>query len=91
MTFTIAQVPYLNTGIPGFLTPDGVQIHVTKPHQAYVDSANKNVPGTEFEGQPIEETLKKAIGPIFNNVAQHYNHSSFGPASPPIRSPFSAP
>jgi Fe-Mn family superoxide dismutase len=77
MAFSIAAVPYLSTGIPGFLTPHAVQIHVTKHHQAYVDFANKNVPGTAFEGQPIEEILKSATGPLFNNVAQHYNHSFF--------------
>jgi Fe-Mn family superoxide dismutase len=77
MAFSIAPVPYLSTGIPGFLTAHAVQIHVTKHHQAYVDFANKNVPGSEFAGQSIEDILKRATGPIFNNVAQHYNHSFF--------------
>jgi Fe-Mn family superoxide dismutase len=35
------------------------------------------VPGTEFEGKPIEEIIQKASGPLFNNVAQHYNHAFF--------------
>jgi Fe-Mn family superoxide dismutase len=77
MAFSIAPVPYLSTGIPGFLTAYAVQIHVTKHHQAYVDFANKNVPESEFAGQPIEAILQRATGPLFNNVAQHYNHSFF--------------
>jgi Fe-Mn family superoxide dismutase len=77
MAFKIAEVPFLSSGLPGFLTPHAVQIHVTKHHQAYVDFANKNVPGTEFEGKDIETILKTATGPLFNNVAQHYNHSFF--------------
>jgi Fe-Mn family superoxide dismutase len=77
MAFSIAPIPYLSTGIPGFLTAHAVQIHVTKHHQAYVDFANKNVPESGFAGQSIEDILKQATGPIFNNVAQHYNHSFF--------------
>ena len=70
-------VPYLESGLPGFLTPHAVQIHVTKHHQAYIDGGNKLVSGTEFEGKSIEEIIKKSTGPLFNNVAQHYNHSFF--------------
>jgi Fe-Mn family superoxide dismutase len=77
MSFKITEVLFLSSGIAGFLTPHAVQIHVTKHHQAYVDFANKNVPGTEFEGKDIETILKTATGPIFNNVAQHYNHNFF--------------
>jgi Fe-Mn family superoxide dismutase len=89
MAFSIAPVPYLSTGIPGFLTAHAVQIHLTKHHQAYVDFANKNVPGSPFAGQPIEEILKNATGPLFNNVAQHYNHSFFwqGLSADPVAIP----
>jgi Fe-Mn family superoxide dismutase len=77
MTLSIAPVPYLSTGIPGFLAAHAAQVHVTKHHQAYVDFANKNVAGSPFAGQAIEEILKNATRPIFNNVAQHHNHSFF--------------
>jgi Fe-Mn family superoxide dismutase len=75
--FSIPAVQFLHTGIPGFLSPHAVKIHVTKHHQSYVDWANKNVPGSEFAGKPIEEILHSATGAMFNNVAQHYNHSFF--------------
>ena len=75
--YSIEKVPYLESGLPGFLTAHAVQIHVQKHHQGYVDTANKIVPASEFNGKPIEEILQNATGPIFNNVAQHYNHSFF--------------
>lgn len=75
--FKIDTVPFLESGLPGFLTPHAVQIHVTKHHQGYVDTANKIVPSSEFNGKSIEEILKHASGAIFNNVAQHYNHTFF--------------
>jgi Fe-Mn family superoxide dismutase len=90
MAFKIAEVPFLSSGLPGFLTPHAVQIHVTKHHQAYVDFANKNVPGTEFEGKDIETILKTATGPLFNNVAQHYNHSFFWDCHTAAKSPVPA-
>ena len=55
--YSIEKVPYLETGLPGFLTAHAVQIHVQKHHQAYVDTANKLVPASEFKGNSIEEIL----------------------------------
>jgi Fe-Mn family superoxide dismutase len=75
--FTIDPPLFQKTGIPGFLSPRATQIHITKHHQAYVDFANKNVPGSEFSGMPLEEIIQKSTGAIFNNVSQHYNHSFF--------------
>lgn len=75
--FSIKQAPYFSTGIPGFLSVHQLEIHVGKHHQAYVDFCNKNIPGSQFDGKSIEEIIKKATGPAFNNIAQHYNHSFF--------------
>lgn len=73
----LPSVSFLQLGIPGLLTPRAVAIHVTKHHQAYVDTANKLISGTQYERKSIEDIIKQSEGPIFNNVAQHYNHSFF--------------
>ena len=75
--FKLEAVPYLSTGLPGFLTAHAVEIHVTKHHQAYVDTANKLIVGSGLEGKTMEEIIQQASGPLFNNVAQHYNHQFF--------------
>nr|AAC47735.1 superoxide dismutase 2 [Tritrichomonas foetus] len=75
--FSIEPVSFLESGLPNFLTPHAVQIHVTKHHQGYVDMANKIVPESEFKGKSVEEIIQNASGPVFNNVAQHFNHSFF--------------
>ncbi|EAY04946.1 iron superoxide dismutase, putative [Trichomonas vaginalis G3] len=75
--FTMEHPSYLKTGLPGFLTQHAVEIHVTKHHQAYIDTANKLIVGSGLEGKSIEEVIQKAQGPLFNNVAQHFNHSFF--------------
>ena len=75
--FKLEAVPYLSSGLPGFLTQHAVEIHVTKHHQAYIDTANKLIVGSGLEGKSIEEIIQQASGPLFNNVAQHYNHQFF--------------
>jgi Fe-Mn family superoxide dismutase len=77
MGFVVEAIPYQMTGIPGVFSAKQLAIHVTKHHQAYVDFLNKNVPGGEFAGKQLEEILKKASGPLFNNAAQHFNHAFF--------------
>ena len=75
--FTMDEVPFLKTGLPGFLTQHAVEIHVTKHHQAYITTANDLIKKSELNGKSIEEIIQKATGPLFNNVAQHYNHQFF--------------
>lgn len=75
--FHIDPVPYLTSGLPGFLSAKLLNVHVNKHHQAYVDTANKLVPASEFFNSTIEEIIQKSTGTIFNNVGQHYNHNFF--------------
>lgn len=71
------SIPFLSTGLPGFLTKHALEVHVFKHHQAYIDNANKLLQGTDLEGKPIKEIIEKSSGAVFNNVAQHYNHCFF--------------
>jgi Fe-Mn family superoxide dismutase len=75
--FQIGVIPFLLTGIPGFLSPHAVQVHVNKHHQAYVDFVNKALPQTDFVDATIERIIWESSGPLFNNAAQHYNHAFF--------------
>ncbi|MDF1550094.1 MAG: superoxide dismutase, partial [Bacteroidales bacterium] len=57
------------------------EYHHGKHHAAYVNNLNKLIEGTDFQGLNLEDTVKKAftdknIG-VFNNAAQHFNHSFF--------------
>ena len=43
-------------------------------------AANNLAKGTEWENKPLEEIVKGTFGKnqaLFNNAAQHYNHSHF--------------
>jgi len=53
--------------------------HYGKHHQAYVNNLNKAVEGTDNEGKSLEDIIAAAEinSGLFNNAAQHWNHSFF--------------
>src|SRR5262249_42792083 len=54
-----------------------LEFHHGKHHQTYVTKLNELIKGTEFEDAPLEAIVRKATGAVFNNGAQHWNHSFF--------------
>jgi Fe-Mn family superoxide dismutase len=77
MAFTLPELPYSPDALMPHMSPETLSFHHGKHHKAYVDNLNKLVPGTEFEGKSLEDIMKKATGPIFNNAAQVWNHTFF--------------
>jgi Fe-Mn family superoxide dismutase len=81
MTFKLPPLPYAYDALGPFMSAKTLEFHHDKHHQAYVDMANKLVPGTKYEGKSIEEICKEAYAdknqPIINNVGQHFNHIHF--------------
>jgi Fe-Mn family superoxide dismutase len=64
------------------MSAEQLRLHYGRHHRAYVDKLNKLVVGTMFEGMPLDEIIRKTADDssqqaIFNNAAQHYNHSFF--------------
>ena len=77
MTFEKQPLPYAKGALAPYISEETMSYHYDKHHQAYVDNLNKLIVGTEFEGLSLEEIVKKSSGAIFNNAAQHWNHSFF--------------
>ncbi|OHS94823.1 superoxide dismutase 1 [Tritrichomonas foetus] len=75
--FVIPFIPYLVTGIKGFLTRHQLEVHVLKHHQAYVNYLNTHVPGTIYSNMSLEEIVEFSDGTMFNNAGQHFNHNFF--------------
>ena len=61
MTFSLPPLPYAYDALGPFMSAETLQYHHDKHHQAYVDMANKLVPGTKYEGKTIEEICKEAL------------------------------
>jgi Fe-Mn family superoxide dismutase len=80
MSFVLDPLPYAYDALAPYMSAETLEFHHDKHHAAYVTNANNLIKGTEWEGKPIEEVIKGAYGknaPVFNNVAQIYNHAEF--------------
>lgn len=77
MTFELPALPYAMDALAPHISKETLEYHYGKHHRAYVTNLNNLVPGTEFEKLSLEEMMKKAKGPIFNNAAQIWNHTFY--------------
>lgn len=77
MAFELPKLPYEMDALAPHISKETLEFHWGKHHRAYVDNLNKLVPGTEFEKLSLEDVIKKASGPIFNNAAQVWNHTFY--------------
>lgn len=81
MAFELPELPYGKNEFGAFISAEGFDYHHGKHHAAYVNNLNKAITGNAFETMSLEEVIKKsnkeANLPVFNNAAQHWNHSFF--------------
>ena len=93
--FILIQLPYASDALEPAISAQTLSFHHGKHLQAYVDNLNKLLPGSEFEGLPLEDIVRKApTGPVFNNAGQILNHemyfTQFRPAGEAVQAPTGA-
>lgn len=96
MPFTLPPLPYAADALAPFLSRESLDLHHGKHHQAYVTKLNELLQGTPLARLSLEELLKATFElppheTIFNNAAQHWNHSFFWNSMNPSGSSFPAP
>lgn len=78
---TLPKLPFDKNALAPFITTEGFDYHYGKHHQAYVNNLNALIKGTAWEEQSLIEIIKKSYEQreiaIYNNAAQHFNHSFF--------------
>lgn len=83
MTFELPPLPYAPTALEPHMTAKQFEFHHGKHHQAYVTKLNELVAAdATLQGKSLEELIKLSAGNadkavLFNNAAQHWNHSFF--------------
>lgn len=77
MEHKLPDLPYPKEALEPHISAETLDYHYGKHHQAYVTKLNELIKGTKFEKMSLEEIIKSADGPIFNNAAQHWNHTFF--------------
>jgi Fe-Mn family superoxide dismutase len=78
MAFELPKLPYEMNALAPHISAETLEFHHGKHHATYVTNLNNLVKGTKFENSSLEEIVKGAgPGGLFNNAAQHFNHSFY--------------
>lgn len=81
MAFTLPELPYAKDALSPYISAEGFDYHHGKHHATYVNKLNELVQGTDLENKSLEEIIlladQEKKTPLFNNSAQHWNHSFF--------------
>lgn len=77
MEHVLPPLPFNVDSLSPVISPETIEFHYGKHHAAYVANLNKLIIGTEFETMRLEDIIKKALGGIFNNAAQIWNHTFY--------------
>lgn len=80
MAFELPELPYDYEALAPYMSRETLEYHHDKHHQAYVTNGNKLLQDSGLEGKSLEELVKASFGKnqgLFNNAAQHYNHTHF--------------
>ncbi len=75
--FQLPELPFANDALAPAMSAETIEYHWGKHHRSYVANLNNLVKGTEWEGKSLEEIIRGSSGGLFNNAAQHFNHSFF--------------
>ena len=82
MAFTLPPLPFAYDALAPHMSKETLEYHHDKHHKTYVETANKLIAGPGLESKSLEEVIIAAhrdekLKKLFNNAAQHWNHSQF--------------
>jgi superoxide dismutase, Fe-Mn family len=77
MAIELPPLPFARDALEPHISAETMDYHYGKHHQGYADQLNKQILGTEFEAMALEDIVRSASGPMFNNAAQVWNHSFY--------------
>ena len=62
MAFELPPLPYAKDALSPVISPETIDYHYGKHHQAYVNNLNNLVPNTRYEQMTLEEIVKASQG-----------------------------
>jgi Fe-Mn family superoxide dismutase len=79
--FELPALAFSTDALAPIITAEGFAYHYEKHHQTYVNNLNNLVKNSDYENLSLTgviiESFKRNDNTVFNNAAQHYNHSFF--------------
>ena len=74
MKFTKPELPYAADALAPVISAETIGFHYGKHEQAYIDTLNSLIEGTEYQDMTLEEIILKSEGKLFNQASQAWNH-----------------
>ncbi len=71
------DLPYAYDALQPQISEETLRYHHDKHYVGYVNKLNELIVDTSYAGQPLEDIVVSADGPIFNNAAQAWNHEFY--------------
>lgn len=88
--FELPELPYGESELEPFMSRETLREHHGKHHRKYVDTLNELVAGSPLATETLETIIRHTAGSadaeerkMFNNAAQHWNHSFFWQSTGP--------
>jgi len=80
--FQLPALPWDQAALEPVTSARTIGLHYGKHHKTYVDKLNELVAGTKYADLSLEQVVQQSANDaeakkIFNNAAQHWNHSFF--------------
>ena len=73
----LMTLPYAPEALEPVISRETIAFHHGKHLAGYVNNLNALLPGTEWEGLPLEEIVKQANGGVLKNAGQILNHNLY--------------
>ena len=77
MAIELPPLPWAENALVPHISPETIQYHYGKHHNAYVTNLNKLIEGKPEANKSLEEIVKSSDGGVFNNAAQVWNHTFY--------------
>jgi Fe-Mn family superoxide dismutase len=82
MAFALPPLPFAYDALAPHMSKETLEYHHDKHHKTYVETANELIEGTGLENKSLEDVViassrEPKLKKLFNNAAQHWNHSRF--------------
>jgi len=77
MAFTLPPLPYASDALAPHISGETLELHHGKHHDTYVTKLNELTGGEQNDSELESVILGAEPGPLFNNAAQHWNHSFY--------------
>jgi Fe-Mn family superoxide dismutase len=82
LAFHLIDLPYSQGALAPHMSAETIEFHYGKHHAGYVSKLNDVIKDTAFADLSLEDIIKKAagddaLGGLFNNAAQVWNHDFF--------------